>query len=820
MGIPFIIGASQQKKKRILGFETYVAPDDFDRTVQDIDIYDVFERYYRINNTAKWIFRITDTTTTSTLTGGTSYRYGYESGGITYTVDIVSPTIRTAYSAGSRNDIPVTNVSGFPTSGYIQIGSSTKYFQYDSLDTTAGANRFVWSGAAQAVDAAYVGYNVNYRINWTGTKRWIIVNHTTMTPMICTGTITGTDWLYCGNLISRVSYPYVKYIHIDKLSNITSYMNGGLNGTHTGHLYISGSASYINQSEYRGVTTITAVTFNEGLTEIQIRAFEGCSGIIGQVILPNSLIKVGGFNGCTKITEVVLNEGLTTIYDNAFSGNTGMNVALSFPSTLITIGNNAYSNCNKIPGILSFPNSLTTIGENAFYSCTTLSVATLTITSGITSIGEGAFAYDKFNAFDVSANSGYHVHDNTLYQESTHTAIHGLIAYSGVFASGTIENDTIIIGNYCFASNTLRTGGIEIPNTVTRIGIYAFNLASINALTFESISTLITIDAYAFASCFLINGIIYFPDSLKTIGDRSFFNCSSIDGLTFGTSSANSQLLTLGGRCFQGCSQLAGSIILSDCITSIASHCFYGPAPLLTGNLYLGVSLKSIGEQAFRDAPFTGTLTIPDTLTTIISNYNNSIFSGNQFTDITMGTNAKFNITDKVLYWLGTVGQIDAMATAGGYSGTLTLRNDTTRILNGAFQSAAGRSGNLTIPSTVTAIQQGAPQWGVGAFYYCTGFTGSLIINTTNVTITTLAFEGSTNFTALVFASGVNSGIYDWSFCAGWSTASLHQSLIDCASGTSGTHKAFKVGTTKKNEWMTDYPDDAAYAVAKYIDIT
>ena len=67
-----------------LGFETYVAPDDFDPDAQPVNIYEVFKDYYKVNHDAKWIYSVTDATTKTKPTSGTSYYYGYELGGIEY----------------------------------------------------------------------------------------------------------------------------------------------------------------------------------------------------------------------------------------------------------------------------------------------------------------------------------------------------------------------------------------------------------------------------------------------------------------------------------------------------------------------------------------------------------------------------------------------------------------------------------------------------------------------------------------------------------------------------------------------------------------
>lgn len=63
---------------------------------------------------------------------------------------------------------------------------------------------------------------------------------------------------------------------------------------------------------------------------------------------------------------------------------------VSFPETLTTIGNNAFTWCQNLKSV-SLPEAVTTIGKGAFASCGSLTSVTLPTT--LTEIGDYAFSY-------------------------------------------------------------------------------------------------------------------------------------------------------------------------------------------------------------------------------------------------------------------------------------------------------------------------------------------------------------------------------------------------------------------------------------------
>ena len=107
----------------------------------------------------------------------------------------------------------------------------------------------------------------------------------------------------------------------------------------------------------------------------------GTSGVIvngapTKIVIPSSVktIKAMAFDFLLSLETLELNEGLETIENMAFWCCRKLK-AVNLPSTLVSIGDNAFSST----GIetLVIPNSVVSIGKTAFASCTSLKSVTL-----------------------------------------------------------------------------------------------------------------------------------------------------------------------------------------------------------------------------------------------------------------------------------------------------------------------------------------------------------------------------------------------------------------------------------------------------------
>ena len=109
--------------------------------------------------------------------------------------------------------------------------------------------------------------------------------------------------------------------------------------------------------------------------------------------------------------------------------------------------------------------------------------------------------------------------------------------------------DTVTeIGSYAF-HNFLELKKINIPNSVTRIGQESFYLCeSLESVTIPN--SVISIGEYAFEDCSSLTSITI-PEGVTSIGDDAFSDCSSLTNITIPNS-----VTSIGSFAFSGCSSL------------------------------------------------------------------------------------------------------------------------------------------------------------------------------------------------------------------------------------------------------------------------
>ncbi len=284
--------------------------------------------------------------------------------------------------------------------------------------------------------------------------------------------------------------------------------------------------------------------------------FADCSGLTGNLTIPNSVTNIGY---C------------------AFSGCSGLTGDLTIPDSVMSIGARAFEFCSGLTGNLKIPNGVKSIGYYAFERCSGLN-GILTIPNSVTSIGDGAFGY-----------------------------------CSGLTGTLTIPNSVTSIGCHAFYCCSGLTGDLMIPNRVTSIGDEAFFGCSGLTGNLKIPDGVTSIENCVFAECSGLTGNLKIPNGVTSIGDSAFYGCSGFTGdLTIPNSVAS-----IGDFAFWGCSGLTGNLTIHNGVTSIGRHAFCGCSGL-TGDLTIPNSVTSIGYGAFGDCSgLTGTLTIPASVKSI-----------------------------------------------------------------------------------------------------------------------------------------------------------------------------------------------------------
>ena len=300
---------------------------------------------------------------------------------------------------------------------------------------------------------------------------------------------------------------------------------------------------------------------------------------------------------------------------------TGNAAVLDIPAQIqglpvTAIGRYAFEYCESLTSI-TIPSSVTSIGYSAFSSCRGLS--SVTIPSSVTSIDGNAFSFcNALTSITVdSRNSAYASIDGVLFDKGIRT----IIAYP--------------------AGKTTRT--YTIPSSVTFVGNASFSVA--NSLTSITIPSSVTsIDSFAFANCYVLSSIAI-PSSVTSIGYSAFTYCNaltsitvdsrnsayaSIDGVLFDKSirtiitypagkttrtySIPSSVASIGEGTFYNCSSLT-NITIPSSVTSIGNSAF-GSCSSLT-SITIPSSVTSIGWSAFANCIGLSSITIPSSVTSI-----------------------------------------------------------------------------------------------------------------------------------------------------------------------------------------------------------
>ena len=364
----------------------------------------------------------------------------------------------------------------------------------------------------------------------------------------------------------------------------------------------------------------------------------------------------------------------------------------------------------------------------------------------------------------------YHTSDGNKVDISRRDFGANVVSHEVVDGECVIEFDAPItkIPQYAFKTTKL-VGELRIPNTVTSIQDYAFNLCT--GLTGNLVipNSVTEIGNNAFYKCTGFNGTLTLSSNLKTIGDNAFYECSGFTGsltlpnsvTTIGRSAfifCNSftnlelpkALSAIPYQAFRNCSGLSGNLVIPDGVTEIGEYAFYG-CPGFKGTLKLSSNLKTIGKYAFYSCSGFTKIEFPETMSLNVipewtfwgcTSLSGNLVIPNSVTKI--GDNAfynckGFNGTLTLSNNLKVIGE-NAFEQCSGFTGALTLPNSLTTIESMTFMGCSGFTGNLTIPNSVTTI-------GSYAFNNCSGFTGDLIIPNSVTKIGNEAFSDCSGFT-------------------------------------------------------------------------
>ena len=207
--------------------------------------------------------------------------------------------------------------------------------------------------------------------------------------------------------------------------------------------------------------------------------------------------------------------------------------SITIPSGVTSIGNGAFSKCFILTSV-TIPSGVTSIG-GAFEDCHSL--ASVSIPSGVTSIGNNAFS-----------------HCSSLTSVTIPSSVTSINSYAFTdcyaLASFTVPNGVTSIGNNAFSHCSSLTS-VTIPSSVTSINSYAFtNCYSLSSITIPSSSSVTSIEGSAFYGCRSLTSITI-PSGVTSIGHDAFSNCNSLTSITI-----PSGVTSIDNSAFYDCSRI------------------------------------------------------------------------------------------------------------------------------------------------------------------------------------------------------------------------------------------------------------------------
>lgn len=292
-------------------------------------------------------------------------------------------------------------------------------------------------------------------------------------------------------------------------------------------VHLPRTMTVIDRYMFWNCSSLSEVNIEDTVEEIGDGAFANCSSYLGDLILPDSIIKIGD-------AAFSKNSTAGDVYD-------GSKYRLKLPNKLEYLGQSAFEYCEQFVGDVILPDTLTYLGGFAFYWCENL--------DGVLKLSENLTFLDRSTFEGCSKLKGDLVIPESVMTIGQQCFMFGgfdgdLVLHDGItdigssaFESCHFTNEPHIplgiskISNYCFG-NVPFSGELLIPDNIEEIGDGAFSNCQFEGglVIPRSVKK---IGSYAFlgsqSSSHPIYIYIYIPDTVEEIGDGAFRNNWDID---------------------------------------------------------------------------------------------------------------------------------------------------------------------------------------------------------------------------------------------------------------------------------------------------
>lgn len=290
------------------------------------------------------------------------------------------------------------------------------------------------------------------------------------------------------------------------------------------------------------------------------------------------------WNDISKMTGLtaidMTNVDIETIPASAFT-NTWIHF-IDFPTTLKTIGDNAFDN-RFLTGPLVLPEGLDSIGKEAFQENY---ITEVTIPESVRAIGVTAF-YGNQSLKSVTLNNSMEMINQSLFYYCQKLAV----VHGG-------KNVKIVDQSAFSRCDSLRSISDITPVTINSSAFY--NCRKLESLNFSRIKS---IGYESFYCCFGLKEADL--TTLTSIYGRSFIGCTGLKKVTFGN-----DITTIKSDAFNECDALE-EVVLGSSINSLESNCFYSTKNALKRVYITAPAPPAVGTAPFY-SPTSVTLYVPE----------------------------------------------------------------------------------------------------------------------------------------------------------------------------------------------------------------
>lgn len=585
---------------------------------------------------------------------------------------------------------------------------------------------------------------------------------------------------------------------------VTSIGNAAFNHcTSLESIEIPNSITSIGDSIFSGCTSLTNVVIPDSVTSIGMEAFADCTSLTG-IIIPDSVKTINryAFRNCPSLEEITLpfvggvadgtgNSNFGYIFGaDTYQSNSNY-VPSSLKTVIITGGTSiasyAFYGCRNVSNI-TIPESVVTIGGNAFRYCTGIEKVTFAGDSKLTEIGVLAFSgCTNIKSISIPGSVAF-IRESAFSGLSNLTALYVTDIESWCnIEFGNFDSNPLYWAQNLYLNDKLITQ-LEIPDGVTAISDYAFfGYKKLTSIRTGANSQLALIGKEAFKECTSLATVVI-PNSLTYIAFSAFMDCDRLTAVYITDmaswckirfSDLNANPLNRAQNLYLNYN-LVTQLEIPDSVTSIGSYTFYAYKKLTSIKAGASSKLVSVGTGAFRDCTSLTVVTLPDSLTYIVS----YMFYGCENLKVIV-------ISDSVNY-------IAERAFGGCKSLTnIEIPDDVTYIGEAAFAGCASFS-RIEIPNGVTSI-------GNSMFSGCTSLK-DIIIPYSVTSIGNYAFNKCTSLASIVIPDRVTSiGSSAFGWCESLTNIIIPDSVTEignyafycCKKLTSAIFKCI-------NEWTAD----------------